>query len=233
MASDVGIDMMGCAANPNDPRCSCYNVMYKDCDLNPDIPGCKEGNEWKNSIVNVIPEGEAFDAQRNMASTEIALRYHCGDDVCGDDKYKPPDYQDLVNVGRCDFQLNMCASDVNVGESVNAKYFRDCSINEVEFQDLDSVYAQDQSVQAILGLRTGENAALIAAKNKRLQLQLRAEQREKQAQLDEAREAGDTERVEKLQEILDSYEDKKESKKRMLFIILAIATLLIIAILNI
>jgi hypothetical protein len=153
--------------------------------------------------------------------------------VCGDDKYKPPDYQDLVNVGRCDFQLNVCASDVNVGESVNAKYFRDCSINEVEFQDLDSVYAQDQSVQAILGLRTGENAALIAAKNKRLQLQLRAEQREKQAQLDEAREAGDTERVKKLQEILDSYEDKKESKKIMLFIILAIAALLIIAILNI
>jgi uncharacterized membrane protein (DUF106 family) len=95
------------------------------------------------------------------------------------------------------------------------------------------VYAQDQSVQAILGLRTGENAALIAAKNKRLQLQLRAEQREKQAQLDEAREAGDTERVKKLQEILDSYEDKKESKKIMLFIILAIAALLIIAILNI
>jgi hypothetical protein len=216
-----------CESNPNDPRCSCYNVVMRDCTTNPDIPGCKEGNEWKNSLTSVIPGGTSFDSARRIINIEAPDRYYCEwVGACTDDKYKPPEYNDLLNTGRCTWKLNMCASNVNVGESINAKFFRDCSINEVVFTDLDSVYAQDPSVQVMLGLRTGENAALIAAKNKKLQLELRAqgriEEADRLAKLDEQ----ETIRLEKLDKIRQDIENKNENKKRLLLVLLGAAILI-------
>jgi hypothetical protein len=221
-----------CESNPNDPRCSCYNVVMKDCTANPNIPGCKEGNEWKNSLTSVIPGGASFDSARNLINIEAPARYYCEwVGACTDDKYKPPEYNDLLNTGRCTWKLNICASNVNVGESINAKFFRDCSINEVVFTDLDSVYAQDPSVQVLLGLRTGENAALIAAKNKKLQLELRAqgriEEADRLAKLDEQ----ETIRLEKLDKIRQEIENKNENKKRLLLVLLGAAVLISILIL--
>ena len=216
-----------CESNPNDPRCSCYNVVMRDCTTNPDIPGCKEGNEWKNSLTSVIPGGTSFDSARRIINIEAPDRYYCEwVGACTDDKYKPPEYNDLLNTGRCTWKLNMCASNVNVGESINAKFFRDCSINEVVFTYLDSVYAQDPSVQVMLGLRTGENAALIAAKNKKLQLELRAqgriEEADRLAKLDEQ----ETIRLEKLDKIRQDIENKNENKKRLLLVLLGAAILI-------
>jgi hypothetical protein len=204
----------------------------KDCTANPDIPGCKEGNEWKNSLTSVIPGGTSFDSARNLINIEAPARYYCEwVGACTDDKYKPPEYNDLLNTGRCTWKLNICASNVNVGESINAKFFRDCSINEVVFTDLDSVYAQDPSVQVLLGLRTGENAALIAAKNKKLQLELRAqgriEEADRLAKLDEQ----ETIRLEKLDKIRQDIENKNENKKRLLLVLLGAALLISILIL--
>ena len=31
----MSIDEAGCIENPNDPRCSCYNVIIEDCDAKP------------------------------------------------------------------------------------------------------------------------------------------------------------------------------------------------------
>lgn len=216
-----------CESNPNDPGCSCYNVVMKDCTANPDIPGCKEGNEWKNSLTSVIPEGTSFDSARRIINIEAPERYYCNwVGACTDDKYKPLEYDDLLNTGRCTWKLNMCASDVNVGESINANFFRDCSINEVVFTDLDSVYAQDPNVQVMLGLRTGENAALIAAKNKKLQLELRAqgriEEADRLAKLDEQ----ETIRLEKLDNIRQDIENKNENKKQLLLVLLGAAILI-------
>lgn len=199
----------------------------RDCTANPDIPGCKEGNEWKNSLTSVIPGGTSFDSARRIINIEAPDRYYCEwVGACTDDKYKPPEYNDLLNTGRCTWKLNMCASNVNVGESINAKFFRDCSINEVVFTDLDSVYAQDPSVQVMLGLRTGENAALIAAKNKKLQLELRAqgriEEADRLAKLDEQ----ETIRLEKLDKIRQDIENKNENKKRLLLVLLGAAILI-------
>jgi hypothetical protein len=222
-----------CAADPNDTRCSCYNIINRDCDANPNIPGCKENNEWRDSLVGVIPDNEEFADQKALAVREIQSRYHCNDRACGEDKYLPPEYYDLIAVGRCDFQLNICASDVNVGESINTKYFRDCSINDVEFQDLDSVYVQDVNVQSILGLRTGENAALVAAKNKQLQLELRAKEREADAERQAAAETEQTEQLERIESIEEEYERKKENRKRLMLILLAMAVLIVIVILNV
>jgi hypothetical protein len=222
-----------CSANPNDTRCSCYNIINRDCDANPDIPGCKESNAWRDSLVDAIPDKEEFKGQKDIAVREIQSRYHCGNRACSDDKYLPPEYYDLIDVGRCDFQLNICASDVNVGESIDTKYFRDCSINEVAFQDLDSVYAQDVSVQAILGLRTGENAALIAAKNKKLQLEIRADEREKEAERQASADAGQLARLDAIEEVRQAQQEKKENRNRLILILAAVAILLVLAILNV
>ena len=43
---------------------------------------------------------------------------------------------------------------------------------------MDSVLALDEGAQALFGMRTSENAAYIAAKNKKLQLAIRANDRE-------------------------------------------------------
>lgn len=232
MSSDIGIDDAGCEANPMDARCSCYNVLYKDCDANTTIPGCKEAVEWKNSVIDLIPTNSAFDSQRELASREISLRYHCASNVCSSNKYRPPVYQDVEGLGLCNFQLNICASDVNVGESINSKYFRDCSINQMDFVDLDSVYGQDQGVQALLGLRTGENAALIAAKNKQLQLALRAEEREAEANRQAELDAGVTDELNAIQAVSEEYERQKDTKMKFIIIGILFLLLVVVAILN-
>jgi hypothetical protein len=232
MASDVGIDQAGCEANPYDIRCSCYNVLYKDCDVNTNLPGCGESNDWKSTILSLIPEGTEFDSQRELASREIGFRSHCGSTVCSEDKYRPPLYQDIERVGRCDFQLNICASEVNVGESINAKYFRDCSLNQTDIVDLDSVYAQDPSVQSILGLRTGENAALIAAKNKQLQLELRKIERQEEIKRQAEVDDDTTNKIKKIEEIKDVYEEQKINKIKLIILVTIILIVVVVGILN-
>ena len=59
-----------CSANPNDTRCSCYNIINRDCDANPDIPGCKESNAWRDSLVDAIPDKEEFKGQKDIAVRE-------------------------------------------------------------------------------------------------------------------------------------------------------------------
>jgi len=224
------MDEAGCIENPNDPRCSCYNVIVEDCNTKPDIPGCKEGKEWEKQILDVIPDNEKFSAQKSLAARELALRYHCTKGVCGDDKYKPPEYEDYKQLGRCDFNLNICASDVRVGETVNSKYFRDCSIRGPNYSDLNAVYDQDPSVQAALGLRTAENASLIAAENKKYKLKLRAEERRKNAEEEANRIAAEFDKIKQLEEDLSIQKDKNDTNMSVVFCILI---LLILAILNI
>ena len=42
------VDEVFCAqdANKNDERCSCYNVIMRDCHTARDIPGCKESLDY-------------------------------------------------------------------------------------------------------------------------------------------------------------------------------------------
>jgi len=229
-SGDEELSMKFCEGNPTDERCSCYNVMYADCEKTPDIPGCREANAWKSSILEVVPKNAAFDSQRELASREIDLRRHCGTEVCSKDKYRPPDYKDLENMGLCTFQLDICASDVQVGESMNAKYFRDCSLNETPFIDLDSVYGLDSSVMYGGEIRTAENAAFVAAKNKLLQLKLRREQR---AEEEEYRAKEELER-EKQIEIQDEKDDEDTKKKRIMIVVglAVLALIILVTILN-
>lgn len=230
MSSGEELSMKFCEENPTDERCSCYNVMYADCEKTPDIPGCKEALAWKKSILDVIPANAAFDSQRELSAREIELRYHCGTEVCSKDKYKPPDYKDLESMGLCNFQLDICSSDVQVGESVNSKYFRDCSLNEMAFTDLDSVYGLDPSVMYGGDIRTAENAAYVAAKNKILQLKLKREQRAKEEEYRAKKELEEEKQL-KIQD--DKYEEETKSNRIKLVAALVVAALIIlIVILN-
>ena len=224
------MDEAGCIENPNDPRCSCYNVIIEDCNAKPDLPGCKEGKAWEKQILDVIPDNDNFSAQKALAARELALRYHCTKDVCGDDTYKPPEYEDYKQLGRCDFNLNICASDVQVGETVNSKYFRDCTIRNLNYSDLDAANDQDQSVQAILGIRTAENAALIASENKKYKLKLRAKERRKRAE--EAANKMELE-IDRIKGIEDDIYAQREGRDTVMRVITGASILLVIWILNV
>ena len=42
--------------NKMDERCSCYNVIDRDCEEEPNIPGCKEGLKYVEDTLSNIPD---------------------------------------------------------------------------------------------------------------------------------------------------------------------------------
>ena len=222
-----------CAADANNEDCSCYNIINRDCDAEPDIPGCKENIEWKDEILSAIPDKPAFANQKAMAERELKARYHCGGRACPHDKYRPPEYHELMNIGRCNLKLNICSSNVTTEESIAAKYFRDCSINNIVAENMDSVLALDEGAQALFGMRTAENAAHIAAKNKKLQLAIRANDREAAADRQATKDAGWAAHKDTLEDVKDMHQRDEENKNRILYILIAVGILMTILILNV
>jgi hypothetical protein len=234
MSSGATIDEAGCEADPYDPACSCYNVVKDKCTEYPDAPGCAEGNEWLKSLTDVIPAEPEFDSARSILTLEAPQRYHCNwVGACGEGKLKPQEYHDLMNTGRCEWKLNMCSSDVDVGESINSRFFRDCTIGEMGFTDLDSVYGLDSSVMYGGEIRTAENAAYVAAKNKQLQLEIRKEDREKAAERQAEQEILEIDRLKKVEEIREEYEENRNKKILTAAFIIAIIIIALVMIFNI
>ncbi len=168
-----------------------------------------------------------------MAERELKARYHCGGRACPHDKYRPPEYHDLAAIGRCNIKLNICSSNVTTEESIAAKYFRDCSINNIVAEDMDSVLALDEGAQALFGMRTSENAAYIAAKNKKLQLAIRANDREAAADRQATKDAGWAAHKDTLEDVKDMHQRDEENKNRLLYILIAVGILMTILILNV
>jgi len=127
----------------------------------------------------------------------------------------------------------MCSSDVDVGESINSRFFRDCTIGEMGFTDLDSVYGLDSSVMYGGEIRTAENAAYVAAKNKQLQLEIRKEDREKEEERQAEQEILEIERLKKLEEIREEYEENRNKKILTIAFIIAIIIIALVTIFNI
>ena len=222
-----------CAADANNEDCSCYNIINRDCDAEPDIPGCKENIEWKDEILKAIPDKPAFANQKAMAERELKARYHCGGRACPHDKYRPPEYHDLAALGRCNVKLNICSSNVTTESSIAAKYFRDCSINNIVAEDMDAWYSTEDNLQTMTGIRTSENAAYIAAKNKKLQLAIRAKDREAAADRQATQDAGWAAHKDTLEDVKDMHQRDEENKKRLLYILIAVGILMTILILNV
>jgi hypothetical protein len=150
-----------CKDNINDPRCSCYNVVVRGCDTDPSMAGCSEGREWADKVIQGIPISDKYDSQRNVATTELNARLHCAPGVCnGSDKYKPvTELQDLNMTTDCNYQIKICATEVDIGLMVDSTMFVDCDLNEPAQEYVNNMYRNPN-------YRSPENSAVVAAAQK-------------------------------------------------------------------
>ena len=150
-----------CKDNINDPRCSCYNVAVRGCDTDPSMAGCTEGREWADKVIKGIPISDKYDSQRKVATTELNARLHCAPGVCnGSDKYKPvTELQDLNMTTDCNYQIKICASEVDIGLMVDSDMFIECNLNEPAKEYVNNMYQNPN-------YRDPKTAATVAAAQK-------------------------------------------------------------------
>ena len=174
-----------CKDNINDPRCSCYNVVVRGCDTDPSMVGCSEGREWADKVIQGIPISDKYDSQRNIATTELNARLHCAPGVCnGSDKYKPvTELQDLNMTTDCNYQIKICATEVDIGLMVDSTMFVECDLNEPAQEYVNNMYRDPN-------YRSPEMSAVVAAQQKIYRQKL----------IDEAAKQ---ERLKKEQELMD------------------------------
>ena len=150
-----------CKDNINDPRCSCYNVAVRGCDTDPSMVGCAEGKEWAEQVIKGIPISDKYDSQRRVATTELNARLHCAPGVCnGSDKYKPvTELQDLNMTTDCNYQIKICASEVDIGLMTDSTMFVECDLNEPAKEYVNNMYQNPN-------YRDPKTAATVAAAQK-------------------------------------------------------------------
>lgn len=150
-----------CKDNINDPRCSCYNVAVRGCDTDPSMVGCAEGKEWAEQVIKGIPISDKYDSQRRVATTELNARLHCAPGVCnGSDKYKPvTELQDLNMTTDCNYQIKICASEVDIGLMTDSTMFVDCQLNEPAKEYVNNMYQNPN-------YRDPKTSAIVAAEQK-------------------------------------------------------------------
>tara|TARA_B100001758_G_scaffold243901_1_gene254418 strand:- start:2603 stop:3289 length:687 start_codon:yes stop_codon:yes gene_type:complete len=150
-----------CKDNINDPRCSCYNVAVRGCDTDPSMVGCAEGKEWAEQVIKGIPISDKYDSQRRVATTELNARLHCAPGVCnGSDKYKPvTELQDLNMTTDCNYQIKICASEVDIGLMTDSTMFVECNLNEPAKEYVNNMYQNPN-------YRDPKTAATVAAAQK-------------------------------------------------------------------
>jgi hypothetical protein len=125
------VDEAFCSQDINkfDERCSCYNVIERDCEKESDIPGCKEALEYVDSVVSVIPETQG--PHKAVARLGLMQRLYCPGRVCvGENKYKPPIIDDLRKTAPCGFNLDMCVQNTQIDTALDTEVKTECKINE-------------------------------------------------------------------------------------------------------
>jgi len=125
------VDEAFCSQDVNkmDERCSCYNVVMRDCESDPDIPGCKESLKYVEDTLANIPETRG--PHKAVARLELMQRLYCPGRVCvGTDKYKPPIMDDLRKAAPCGFSLDICVQNTQIDAAVDTEVFSECKINE-------------------------------------------------------------------------------------------------------
>lgn len=201
-----------CKDNINDPRCSCYNVAVRGCDDDPSIVGCAEGREWVDKVIQGIPISDKYDSQRRVATTELNARLHCAPGVCnGSDKYKPvTELQDLNMTTDCNYQIKICASEVDIGLMTDSTMFIDCELNEPAKEYINNMYQNPN-------YRDPETAAIVAAEQKIY----------RQSLIDKAAKQ---ERLKKEKELMDAplFNISKEQKYALIVAIILILFLFLV-----
>lgn len=125
------VDEAFCAQdeNKNDERCSCYNVIMRDCETEREIPGCSEAMQYVEDTLAGIPE--TTGPHKSVARLELMQRLYCPGRVCvGANKYKPPIMDDLRKTSPCGFSLDICVQNTEIDAAVDTEVFNNCEINE-------------------------------------------------------------------------------------------------------
>lgn len=125
------VDEAFCAQEENktDERCSCYNVIMRDCEKELEIPGCKEAMQYVEDTLAGIPY--TTGPHKSVARLELMRRLYCPGRVCvGTNKYKPPIMDDLRKTSPCGFSLDICVQNTEIDAAVDTEVFNNCEINE-------------------------------------------------------------------------------------------------------
>ena len=105
-----------CEANPNDPFCSCYNVMNDKCanDSKTGVAGCSETGSYVD-LRNATPTDfqNVWDGQRK-----------CGSVCAGANKYIPAN-----NQAGCKTTIQICAQEINVETATDSDIKAQCELN--------------------------------------------------------------------------------------------------------
>ena len=105
-----------CEANPNDPFCSCYNVLKDKCDptSKTGVAGCSDTGAYVD-LRNATPDDfkSVWDGQRK-----------CGSVCAGANKYIPPN-----NTAGCRTTIQICAQDINVETASGSDIQASCELN--------------------------------------------------------------------------------------------------------
>ena len=108
-----------CEANPNDPFCSCYNVLKDKCDptSKTGVAGCSDTGAYVD-LRNATPDDfkSVWDGQRK-----------CGSVCVGANKYIPPG---ITN--GCKTTIQICAQDINVETASGSDIKASCELNANE-----------------------------------------------------------------------------------------------------
>jgi hypothetical protein len=108
-----------CEANPNDPFCSCYNVLKDKCDptSKTGVAGCSDTGAYVD-LRNATPDDfkSVWDGQRK-----------CGSICAGANKYIPPG---ITN--GCKTTIQICAQDINVETASGSDIKASCELNANE-----------------------------------------------------------------------------------------------------
>ena len=113
-------------------------------------------------------------------------RLHCAPGVCNcSDKYKPvTELQDLNMTTDCNYQIKICATEVDIGLMVDSTMFVECDLNEPAQEYVNNMYRDPN-------YRSPEMSAVVAAQQKIYRQKL----------IDEAAKQ---ERLKKEQELMDT-----------------------------
>ena len=137
-----------CKANPKDPWCGCYNVIYKVCDTNKNANGCA-------SVEAQFAEMEA----QGMNTKVFRSKPQCTAPSCNKplgDVWKPAGDSTTMT---CDQKINICTQAIEQGVAKGSPITANCEFNDTEIKQA----AANGSTDPAKALELAANADKIAA----------------------------------------------------------------------
>lgn len=141
-----------CEANPKDPWCGCFNVIYKVCDTNKDANGC----------ASVAAQFEEMEAQ-GMNTKVFRSKAQCTAPSCNKpvgDVWKPAGDSTTM---KCDQKINICTQAIEQGVAEGSPITANCEFNDTEIKQAAANGSTDSSKAQELADNSDKIAAASAA----------------------------------------------------------------------